>query len=101
MGSMPLPALTRTVFDDLDPQETREWMEALASVVQRDGTERALYLLDRLHEQAQDLGVVPHPQPFSAYRNTIALERQGIYPGDLAVEPVGMALDQRARRVHR
>ncbi|MBK1688346.1 alpha-ketoglutarate dehydrogenase [Rubrivivax gelatinosus] len=71
---------------DTDPQETREWLEALQAVVADAGPERGLYLLEQLERQAQQLGVVPHVPPYSAYRNTIPLERQGAYPGDLRLE---------------
>ena len=71
---------------DNDPQETREWLESLEAVVGCSGHERGLFLLQQLEEQAQQLGIIAHVQPYSAYRNTIAVEQQGPYPGDLAVE---------------
>jgi pyruvate dehydrogenase E1 component len=71
---------------DTDPEETAEWLAALQAAVARGGAARGLYLLERLEEQAQQLGIVPHVQPYSAYRNTIPLERQGAYPGDLRIE---------------
>ena len=71
---------------DTDPLETKEWLDALRAAVAEGGSERGLYLLEQLEEQAQQLGIVPHVQPYSAYRNTIPLERQGHYPGDLAIE---------------
>jgi pyruvate dehydrogenase E1 component len=71
---------------DSDPGETQEWLEGLQAVVRDAGAERGLFLLERLEEQAQALGIVPHVQPFSAYRNTIPVEQQGPYPGDLAIE---------------
>jgi pyruvate dehydrogenase E1 component len=71
---------------DSDSTETHEWLDALQAVVDRGGAARGLYLLERLQEQAQQLGIVPHVQPFSAYRNTIPLEHQGAYPGDLRIE---------------
>ena len=71
---------------DADPDETAEWLQALRAVVDRAGAARGLYLLEQLQSQAQALGIVPHVLPFSAYRNTIPLERQGPYPGDLALE---------------
>jgi len=71
---------------DSDPVETAEWLEALRAVAQSDGASRALYLLEQLQQQAHELGVVPNVQPFSAYRNTIPLEHQGAYPGNLALE---------------
>jgi len=71
---------------DLDPEETREWLEALQAVVDGAGPERGLYLIEQLQEQAQQQGMVPHSPPFSAYRNSIPLQRQGAYPGDLRTE---------------
>ncbi|HJV60358.1 MAG TPA: alpha-ketoglutarate dehydrogenase [Albitalea sp.] len=71
---------------DSDPAETQEWLDALQAAIRAGGAERGLFLLERLEEQAQQLGIVPHVQPYSAYRNTIPVEQQGRYPGDLAVE---------------
>ena len=70
---------------DTDPQETREWLEAFERVLQND-RERGLYLLRRLEDYGKERGLVPVAPPFSAYRNTIALEQQGTYPGDLLLE---------------
>ena len=71
---------------DTDPQETREWMDALASVIANAGPERAVFLVQALQDQAAAQGIAAHAAPFSAYRNTIPLDRQGPYPGDLAME---------------
>ena len=48
---------------DIDPEETIEWLEALEASVRESGSERGLYLLERLEERAQALGIVPHVQP--------------------------------------
>jgi pyruvate dehydrogenase E1 component len=71
---------------DSDPLETEEWQSALAAVVANAGVERARFLLEELLERAQELGVAPHQQAFSAYRNTIPVESQGFYPGNLELE---------------
>jgi pyruvate dehydrogenase E1 component len=71
---------------DPDHTETLEWREAFESVVQFAGAERALFLLRELERRARELGLVAHAPPYSAYRNTIALEQQPPYPGDLALE---------------
>src|SRR5580698_10243428 len=71
---------------DSDPEETRDWIESLDAVIRIDPPARALFLLRALDEHAKELGLVAAAAPFSAYRNTIPLERQGIYPGDLAIE---------------
>jgi len=73
-------------IQDQDPQETGEWMAAFNSVIESEGKERAAFLLSRLEEEARNLGVPGRPQPYSAYRNTIPLEEQGAFPGDLALE---------------
>jgi pyruvate dehydrogenase E1 component len=71
---------------DTDPVETQEWIEALRGVARVCGGERVQFLLKQLEEQARQLGLVPNALPYSAYRNTIPLERQGSYPGNLALE---------------
>ncbi len=71
---------------DTDPQETREWLQSLGSVVDTSGHERALYLLRQLEEQGQQLGFLTHVPPFSAYRNTIPSEMEAPYPGNLELE---------------
>ncbi|MES2352958.1 MAG: pyruvate dehydrogenase (acetyl-transferring), homodimeric type [Pseudomonadota bacterium] len=72
--------------DDADPQETREWLEALDGVLVQEGPERAYFLLEKLIETARLLGVTI---PFSAttpYINTIPVEKQARIPGDQAIE---------------
>lgn len=73
-------------LDDSDPTETREWVESLDSVISEMGADRALFLLDELDEQMRRKGMRSSIQPYSAYRNTIPFDRQGAYPGDLAME---------------
>jgi pyruvate dehydrogenase E1 component len=41
---------------DVDPQETKEWLEALASVLERGGSARANFPLDRLVDKARRNG---------------------------------------------
>lgn len=71
---------------DIDPQETKEWLAALESVLQADGNERAHYILESLIERASLAGM---DLPYSAntpYVNTIPLSNQPPYPGDTALE---------------
>jgi pyruvate dehydrogenase E1 component len=72
--------------NDSDPAETAEWLDALESVFRMVGGERAEFILSALGRKAKDLGVVPDVLPFGPYRNTIPLEKQGPYPGDLDTE---------------
>jgi pyruvate dehydrogenase E1 component len=71
---------------DIDRDETQEWLESLEAVVRDGGSERGQFLLKQLEQHARALGITSHVHPYSAYRNTIPIERQGPYPGDLAVE---------------
>ena len=76
----------RIALVDIDPEETREWLDAFSAVFSHVGEERAIYLLRQLEERARALGTVHHAPPYSAYRNTIALEQQAVHPGDVALE---------------
>ena len=48
---------------DIDQQETREWMEALSAVIEKEGPERAHFLLEQLLERARQSSI---DLPFSA-----------------------------------
>ena len=54
--------------------------------MQREGREGAKEILEAIEQRAKELRVLYEPLPYSPYRNTIALEEQGIYPGDLEIE---------------
>ena len=43
------------VTHDSDPEETREWLEALKAAVASGGRDRGLFLLTQLEQQAQQL----------------------------------------------
>jgi pyruvate dehydrogenase E1 component len=72
--------------DDLNPQETSEWIEALDQIIDETGPDRASYLLERLAERAANLGVQPPLRLNTPYINTIPPEDQVAYPGDRAME---------------
>ncbi len=71
---------------DSDPAETAEWCQALESSLAHCGPARARYLLQRLQAHALELGLEREAQAFSAYRNTLPVEQQGAYPGDLELD---------------
>ena len=73
-------------FDDLDPQETREWVESLDSVLVANGAERAHFLLNQLIDHARRSGAYLPYRPNTAYLNTIPVSQQPEYPGDRAIE---------------
>ena len=73
-------------ISDNDPLETQEWREALASVLEFEGPDRAHFLLDELFTEARRKGT---PVPYSGttpYLNTIAPDREPRHPGNRAIE---------------
>jgi pyruvate dehydrogenase E1 component len=76
----------RDIQPDVDPQETREWLEALASVLEREGPARANFLLDKLVEKARSHGAYIPYNANTAYMNTIPLTQEERSPGDAELE---------------
>ena len=71
---------------DVDPIETKEWIDALNGVIEKEGVDRAAFLIDEQISHARVNGVV---QPFHAetpYINTIPVEKQAKLPGDQEIE---------------
>jgi len=73
-------------FDDIDPIETREWLESMDSVLTAQGPHRAHFLLNRIIDHARRSGAFLPYSPNTAYLNTIAVGRQPEYPGDRSME---------------
>lgn len=71
---------------DADPQETREWLDALAAVTAAEGRSRAHYLIDQLGEADLASHGDFHGRVTTPYVNTISRVRQPDYPGDLELE---------------
>jgi pyruvate dehydrogenase E1 component len=71
---------------DEDPQETAEWREAFNAVVLQHGAERAGFLLDQLVALAHQNQLDWSPELVTPYVNTIAVDVQAPFPGDLAIE---------------
>ena len=71
---------------DLDPVETEEWLEALNSVMDKEGIERAQYLLQRLSSKVTETGAQLPYAINTPYRNTIPTSQESRMPGDLFME---------------
>ena len=71
---------------DSDPTETQEWIDSMSSVTSVHGPERAQFLLRQLEEVIRNTGFTASGQPFSAYRNSISVDQQLRYPGNLELE---------------
>lgn len=71
---------------DIDPAETAEWREAFMALVQAHGPARARFILDQLAVMARGPLVEWSPELVTPYVNTIAVDKQPPFPGDLAIE---------------
>ncbi len=75
-----------TQLPDIDPDETREWVESFDSVVRTRGRARARYVMLRLLERAREQQVGVPGLRSTDFINTIAPEREPWFPGDEHVE---------------
>ena len=71
---------------DIDPAETAEWREALDSLLEAAGPQRVREIMDMLAARARAPQVGWTPARTTPYVNTIPVERQPAFPGDLAIE---------------
>jgi pyruvate dehydrogenase E1 component len=78
--------LYSTTQQDVDPEETGEWLASLGEVQAEAGSNRARYLLAMLLEQARRDGFQPDQLLTTDYVNTIAVEHEPEYPGDQDLE---------------
>ncbi len=74
------------VAPDPDPQETREWLDAMRGVLAVEGNERARVLIERLVDEAQSSGAQVSLGRTTPYVNTIPADRQPPMPGDRELE---------------
>ncbi|GAA4359348.1 alpha-ketoglutarate dehydrogenase [Variovorax defluvii] len=81
-----LRALLDMSSNDIDPDETAEWREAFAALAETHGPERARWMLDELARVARSQRIGWQPELATPYVNTIAVEAQPPFPGDLAIE---------------
>ena len=101
-------AFWRVLPQDMDPVETREWIEAFKSIVELEGPERATFILMKLLEQARRSHVPMPPVVNTPYSNTISLADQPQFPGNTEIEARlsaivrwnALAMVVRANRAH-
>ena len=75
-----------TPESDVDPSETAEWREAFNALLASQGPERARFMLDEMARLARAQRVGWQPELNTPYVNTIAVDQQPVFPGDLAIE---------------
>ena len=71
---------------DLDPVETREWLDALSAVQRHRGAERANFVVNAVVGAARREGLYIPQSLTTPYCNTIAPEQEAKSPGDRAIE---------------
>ncbi len=76
----------RADVGDTDPGETQEWRDAFLALVANEGPERARHILDQLAILARDPRVGWSPELVTPYVNSVPVEKQPPFPGDLAIE---------------
>ncbi len=82
-----MTAVTNALLaDDPDAQETQEWLDALAAVIEREGPQRAHYLIEHMIQSARLAGVNLPYQATTAYLNTIPRGKQAERAGDHELE---------------
>ena len=75
----------RPTLPDTDPEETDEWLESLRTLTAYNGNSRARLLLQELLSEAATLGI-DISSTRTPYLNSISIEQQKPYPGDLKIE---------------
>ena len=71
---------------DVDTQETQEWLDALEGVLDAEGPERAHFLLEQLVDKARRNGAYLPYKPTTAYLNTIPASQEPTMPGNQTLE---------------
>ena len=74
--------VSNSAENDQDPVETKEWLDALVSVIKFEGRERAQFLLKQLSDKAQQIGVPVTAGISTPYVNTIAFLAETKMPDD-------------------
>ena len=63
--------------EDKDPIETSEWLEAIDSVIEKEGVERASFLMTKLAKKLNEEGAIPSYNLTTPFRNSIPAKRRG------------------------
>ncbi len=71
---------------DIDPEETKEWLDSLDGVIEEGGRQRARYVMLKLLERAREMQVGVPSLTATDYINTISPEAEPWFPGDEEVE---------------
>ena len=74
------------ISHDIDPLETEEWVDSILAIIEKEGVERAQYILQRLSSKVTETGAQIPYSINTPYRNTIPVDKEARMPGDLFME---------------
>ncbi len=108
LADISVSGLWRVLTQDLDPVETKEWLDAFDAVVENEGPERATFVLRKLLDHARMKRVPMPPVLNTPYANTVSLADQPQFPGNAEIEARlsalvrwnALAMVVRANRAH-
>ncbi|ATW01662.1 pyruvate dehydrogenase (acetyl-transferring), homodimeric type [Candidatus Legionella polyplacis] len=73
-------------MNDIDPEETNEWIEALRNILINDGNKRAEFILQKLIKEAKLQGINIKSLFNTPYKNTISFDKEKIMPEDYGMQ---------------
>ncbi|WAI19149.1 MAG: pyruvate dehydrogenase (acetyl-transferring), homodimeric type [Buchnera aphidicola (Brevicoryne brassicae)] len=79
--------MSEPLYDDVDPIETSDWIQAIESVIREEGRERAYFLIEQILRKSK-INKIEFFRSFftSDYINTISSEDECEYPGNIILE---------------
>ena len=86
LSDISISGLWRVLAQDLDPVETKEWLDAFDAIVENEGAERATFVLRKLLDHARMVRVPMPPVLNTPYANTVSLADQPQFPGNPEIE---------------
>ena len=78
--------MAKAGLEDINAEETKEWLASLESILENEGVDRANFLLERLSARMTKTGASLPYTITTAYRNTIPSAKEAFMPGDLFME---------------
>jgi pyruvate dehydrogenase E1 component len=74
--------MSKQIFHDSDPAETKDWLQSLEGVIQNEGEQKTDYLLSELTQAARKKGIATSPGVISPYINTTIADTSAVIPPD-------------------
>ncbi len=74
------------MLEDIDVLETQEWLDSIESLVENEGLERAQFIIEKALQYAKEKHVQVNSLGNTPYINTIPVDDEPEYPGNLALE---------------